>query len=311
MKIKGLHDFLEKALSNPALCWQSQGVQELGALHVPDQILGEFPALFRGDIHRLWAGWFLGTCVDVDRLAASKVRYPSIYKEVLDFCSLEFGLEYQAKELARALARLTDSEVSRLSSCSSRKAVSTENRQHLVDLADGQPRCWVCGYKFLPEAVENFLEGKQLHSLPAPLLVDMFKPIGLNENDMRIEVDHVHPHSLGGGNEENLRIACGWCNRYKSNHTALYDVSGVDRKANVKGDYYSLPHSLWVVRMLAIVGKSEVSGVDAQHAELTVTIRRRNGKATPPNLKVVSCEERPSWQLQSLDTVRRLIKCKE
>lgn len=309
MKTKELLNFLENALDDPALCWKPEELQRIGYLLVPEQVFGEYPALLRGDIHRLWAEWFLGAFVDVNRFAVGEVSYANIYKSVREFCLSALGTKPPVGHLAKVIARLADEEVTRLKRSAKRKGLPIDDRQLMVDLADGRPRCWVCGYRFAEEAIENFLKGKFQHELPAPLLVDIFKPIGLTSRDMQIEVDHVFPFSRGGGDEENLRIACGWCNRHKSNYASLYDTAGVDRVGKTKSGYYSLPQPLWVVRLLALSGASEYSGKTARDCELTVTLRNPNGKATPPNLVVVSSEgEIPSEQLQNWESALRIIK---
>lgn len=296
-------------MHDPALSWQPGDLQHIGALQVPEQIFGEYPALFRGDIHRLWAEWFLFACADVDRLAAGEVSYASIYKDIREYCISEFGTQQSVEALAKALARLADKEAVRLKRTAKRKVSSAADRQLMVDLADGRPRCWVCGYKFLDEAIENFLKEKLHYELPRPLLVDIFKPIGLKNRDMQIEVDHIYPFSRGGGDEENLRIACGWCNRHKSNHASLYDAAGVDRGFKTRSGYFSLPQPLWVVRLLALTGKSAYSRKTTLDSELTVTLRRQTGKATPPNLVVVCSEDEiPSEQLQSWEMANKILK---
>lgn len=308
MNATELQRFLDNALGERANCWQQGGVNALGALSAPDSLFGAYPSLFRGDVHRLWAEWFLGACVDVDRLARDASSYPLIYKTVRDYCVQAAQPAFAAEELAKVLARLANEEACRLRVQQKRPSISRGDRQLMVDLADGQPRCWICGYKFRDEAIDNFLECKQTHSIPAPRIVDLFKPIGLKPRDMGVEVDHVLPLSKGGSDGDNLRMACGWCNRHKSNHASLYDVGGGDRPASAAGTYYSLPQPLWVVRMLAHTGRSELSGTSSNEAELTVTLRRAGGKATPPNLRVVTCEESPIEQRVSLEKAIQIMR---
>lgn len=308
MKAKELQNFLERALSDPAHNWQQDTMQSIGALHVPEQLLGEYPSLFRGDIHRLWADWFVGECVDVHKLVHSDVSYPYIYSEVNEFCIAKFGLKDSVRTLAKSLAKIANSEVLRLKNIERRKSLSIEERQTMIDLTNGDPRCWVCGYRFLPEAVDNFLECTH-YPLKLPLLVDIFKPIGIFERDLQIEVDHIHPYSKGGGKDENLRIACGWCNRNKSNNSSFYDVAGVDRRIKTHDGYCSLPQPFWVVRLLAILGASENSNHTTKSHELTVTLRNLKAKATPQNLVVRSYDDGvPSSQFQSRENVLRMIK---
>jgi hypothetical protein len=176
-----------------------------------------------------------------------------------------------------------------------RVTVDHNTKRLLLDLAGKkQPRCWICGASFSNEAIDNYLYMRN-YRLPVPYFIDVLKPRGLEECDLRIEIDHVFPFSEGGAeSSDNLRLACGWCNRRKRELVSIYDVAGKPLKAkrNQIG-LHTLPQPFWVVRLLGLVQKCEHSdGCDAtaQDSELTVQLANSRGSANPANLRVVCYE---------------------
>jgi hypothetical protein len=125
----------------------------------------------------------------------------------------------------------------------------------------------------------------------------VYKPRGLIERDLRIEIDHVFPFSQGGQDEDNLQLACGWCNRHKSAHLSIYDVEGQPRSAGQNSlGISSVPQPFWVVRLLALNRTCEYqSGCtrSVQTAELTVAAIRESGALNPTNLRVTCREHDP------------------
>ncbi len=297
MRASSIQKFMQAALVDPIACWQAHGLQQIGDLQVPDDMYGNRSWMFRGDIHRLWAEWFLGACVDIVRLKEKNATYPYLYSEIYDYFVAEFGPTESAITLAREIASLANYKLDQMRNSDPRKVLNERERQALVDLEDGKPRCWVCGYAFSDEAISNFIH-RSSHKIPLRRLVDVMTLKGLIEKDLRIEVDHVFPFSKGGSHDgANLKLACGWCNRYKSDYTSIYEVPGHARKIKtLAGKYFSVPQPFWVVRILALA--SNVEQPFAKDCEFTVTWKNINAKATPPNLKIVPYSELPVEQLQ-------------
>jgi hypothetical protein len=144
-----------------------------------------------------------------------------------------------------------------------------------------------------------------------PAFVDAYRPRGVHENDLRIEIDHVIAVAAGGSQSGNLRLACGWCNRHKSARQVVYDATSELRELSLSGRWtLRLPPAFWVVRLLALRGRCEdASGCSARstNAELTVAPLIRTGAPTPTNLWVTCQKHDPlrERRLVAADVFRR------
>ncbi|MFI9633598.1 HNH endonuclease [Nocardia sp. NPDC051929] len=162
-----------------------------------------------------------------------------------------------------------------------------------------EPRCYLCGYCFKDSARDRFL-GRPIDR-PEPLaLVDFVRPRGRTSRDLCIEIDHVTPLAAGGNNEvENLRLACGWCNRVKSSHTNLFDTTSwaLGKINHPTLGVVAIPQPLWVLRFVATRGRCESpTGCSARlaNSEIFVAPRRRGGALTPTNLAAF-CQRHDPW----------------
>jgi hypothetical protein len=305
-----LHDFLSASLAEPGAPWSREGLRSIARLQVPDRVLGTMGDVLRGDVHRQWASWFLGTICDVDAYARSGTEYAYIFADVLG-CIRTTMTELNAlevEELASQTAKLAHAEARRRACNRARTPLDRALRQQLVDFAEGKPHCWVCGWRFQPEAIDRFLELSDA-SPEAPELIDVFKPIGLNRRHLRIEVDHVAPFSRGGADSgDNLRLCCGWCNAHKSDRSSIYEVPGEARTAKGTNPGRSLPQPFWIVRVLAM--EAEHGGLSPRDNELTVALRNPKGAVNPANLIAVTYESDPmgTERFQSYEVASRMWK---
>lgn len=305
-----LHDFLSASLADPGAPWSRDGLRGIARLQVPDRVLGDMGDVLRGDAHRQWASWFLGTICDVNAYAHSQTEYAYIFADVLDRIRSTMT-ELNARdveELASQVAKLSHGEARRRAENRARTPLDTALRRQLVDLADGKPHCWVCGWRFQPEAVDRFLELSE-DPPKAPDLIDVFKPIGLNRRHLRIEVDHVAPFSRGGADSgDNLRLCCGWCNAHKSDRSSIYEVSGEPRASKGRNPGRALPQPFWVVRVLAM--EAERGGHSPKDGELTVALRNPHGAVNPANLVAVTYDSDPmgAARFQSYEVASRMWK---
>jgi HNH endonuclease len=288
-----LDDFLSASLADPGAPWSRDGLRGIARLQVPDRVFGSLEDVLRGDVHRQWASWFLGTICDVDAYARSGTEYAYIFTDVLARVRSTMT-ELSARdgnELASQVAKLAYGEARRRAGNRARTPLDRALRRQLIDCADGKPHCWVCGWRFQAEAVDRFLE---LSEDPpgVPDLIDIFKPIGLNRRHLRIEVDHVAPFSRGGADRgDNLRLCCGWCNAHKSDRSSIYEVSGESRTAGGTNAARALPQPFWVVRVLAM--EAERGGLSPKDGELTVALRNPKGAVNPANLVAVTYDNDP------------------
>jgi len=285
--------FIRKALNSDDQ-WSSSHVGELGQIAVPDLIFGpRHAAIIKGDLHSLWANWFLESIVDPAKYTADGLTYAHIYSDVLSRVKFIFSnsTKLEQEDVAKYIADLVLQRVNSMKLKRNRKSYSLEIRLALIERNVSKTRCWICGFLFLDETCDAFLNMRSLGFQHCQPFVDIYKPLGLDPRDTLIEIDHVVAHSAGGGDGANLQLACGWCNRHKGMFSSLYDVGGtaVTVRTAVHG-VRSLPRKFWTVRLLGLVQKCEhPSGCSAQvsNSELTVEPIDELGVPNPANLRVV------------------------
>lgn len=305
--------YITRALTGNGAGWEATALGDLAALAVPDGILGRRRSLLRADIGGLWATWFVESLADPRRFVGRDVSYAHLFQEVLGAVTERFGLNTTPERQALAssassiLQRMADTYAAR----SNRQPITRYQKSFLIDVAGEEPRCWICGVPFDPVAVDNFVYSER-KAVPLPLFLDVLCPRGLAPQDVAIQVDHIVPVSKGGTDEDNLALACGWCNRYKSAFLSIYDVDGRPRLPGPnKLGITSLPQPFWSVRHIATIRHCEhPGGCDRTVSSGPMTIAPQNlsGAMNPTNLRVTCLEHDPirNLRLQPPDIVRAL-----
>ena len=290
--------FLTIADSPELRRWSPEAVANAARQRVPDIMLGSSRDVLLADVNRQWAGWFIESFGDPRRYVAYADGYPEIYEDVYKNVRERLGswAEPDRRQLARAVARNIHGRVKREQDKARRVAEDSDTKQLLLDLAGSPPRCWVCGITFEDAAIESFRFGKKFSSCSPPF-VDILKPHGLHPSDKMIEIDHLEPYHEGGSRDDNLALACGFCNRYKGGYSSIYDVPGRVRnlKKNIVG-VSSLPQPFWVIRYLALIGECQhKDGCDANkyNSPLTVAPISDTGALNPQNLRVTCYRHDP------------------
>ncbi|MCV7060851.1 HNH endonuclease [Mycolicibacterium vaccae] len=289
-------NFARHLVESEDATWDETMVRDLATKVAPQGLGGTSGWLLQGDANYLWARWFLEGLADPLPYLDGRKLYPHLYKSVSDALLADAGQipADERAELARGLAKLLWREIrGRLI----RQRVNTDRETRLL-LWDLYPRCWVCGAAFSEWARARFLQENSVTAERTPPFVDFYRPRGAALNDLRIEVEHVVPHSAGGRSEmHNLRLSCGWCNRAKSNRTLIYDAEAATSSLRHPTlGIVSVPQPFWVVRFLAMRGRCEnVSGCSSRTTthELTVAPRNAQGTPNPANLIVVCREHDP------------------
>lgn len=279
---------------NSAKSWDNAEYSKLGTLFVPDKIMGaRRKSLLRGDINIQWGSWFIESIVDPYQYIPFSKDYSNILEDsFLNIKNIFTHLTHtEQHQLACIAAEEVFKKVQFLRQTNKRSIFSREERFYLLEDSGVTPRCWICGHNFSQEAIDSFIDQKK-YNIPKPIFIDIFKPSGINDRDLKIEIDHVYAHSHGGEDDlSNLKICCGWCNQYKSAFRSIYDVSGaVIRAKNNKLNISSLPQKFWIVRLLALVGKCEhESGCEKsiENSELTIEPIIKSGAPTPSNIRVI------------------------
>ena len=286
MELSHIADFLGGSLGSKKGHWSSDGVSDIASRSVPDGLLGIRSGILKADVNLVWARWFAESLCGPSCVQKAREGYAYLLSAVRVQVDQRFG-EYSNEErngLSKVMARFVLEEANQLQF--KRKVLTRNERLLLLDLAGGEPRCWVCGYKFERLAIDNFLGGFRPSLLKT--YVDFMKP-RLTARDYLIEVDHIDPFAEGGGGDANLAIACGWCNKTKGARRSLYDVRTsplLFKHPNL--GLKSVPHPFWVVRMLAIRGRCEEPscGRKVTDFELTAQARNPEGAVNPMNIMI-------------------------
>lgn len=298
MEFAEISSFFDTTADKLEALWDIQSLSNIANQRVPDFIMSGRGTLLRADIHILWTQWFVESICDPEIFADSHLGYAYIVNIVQKTIPSIFpGIpEQERNELTKYLARLVEKEVKRRKS-RKRISVSLETRKLLWDICVPEPRCWICGYKFTKWAENKFLGYTNHKEAPLPQFVDYMTLHGLTEHDISVEVDHTLPFSKGGNEEDNLSLACGWCNSHKGDRISLYDVAVKPRKLeHPKLKKQSIPHSFWVVRLLSVRRCCEYEGgcdKTVDNAQLSIIPRHPEGAMNPTNLRVTCSEHDP------------------
>lgn len=307
-------DFLNALLRDRSAAWSVDAISTVSGLSVPDRILGRRRSdLLKSDIRFQWADWFVEGLSDSFRYLDPTITYPHIFSDVHVAVEKAFpdATKPERADLARLAANIIERNANSIRRKKERVRTGREQRIVLLELSGSPPRCWICGLKFSDVAIDNFMDGSSHMHPPSPF-IDILKPIGLKQQDLRIEIDHVHPFSHGGEEDDNLRLSCGWCNRQKSAMQSLYDVEGKPLRAgNNTFGINTLPQKFWVVRILALQRSCEHPdgcAASCDTHEMRIAPINENGAMNPANLQVTCPEHDPlkDIRLQRPDTVTAL-----
>lgn len=298
MEFAEISSFLDITADKLEEFWDIKSLSNIANQRVPDFVMSGRGTLLRADIHILWTQWFIESICDPDLFANSHQGYAHIFKTVQRRIPVIFPsiTECEKNEIAKYIARLVDKEVQRRRE-RKRISLSLETKKMLWDIYSPEPHCWICGYKFTQWAENKFLGQTNYNEAPLPHFVDYMTLHGLIERDICVEVDHAVPFSKGGWEEDNLRLACGWCNSHKGDRISLYDVSLKPRTLiHPKLGKQSIPHPFWIVRLLSVRKSCEYEGgcnQTLEDAQLTVFPRHPEGAMNPTNLRVICPDHDP------------------
>jgi hypothetical protein len=297
--------------SNP---WDVSVLSSLAGRYVPDVFFGDHSVLIRGDMGLTWGRWFIeGLCDPEVYVEQHSSSYPHIFSVVFRRVGELFPtMPHQERmEVARHAAKMVHDEAGRRQA-KRRVSPTKKQKQSLWAAAKPGPRCYLCGHRFGVDA-ENLFLGHSTISPTLPLFVDFVKLRGINDRHLCVEVDHVQAVAHGGLGGSNFRLACGWCNVFKSSKTSVYDDDDELRTVtHPRLGKTTIPKPFWIVRLLAMRGQCEWPGgcdKTVQNAELTVVPRRRGAAMNPTNLRV-TCENHDDFGADRLVALATAISMK-
>jgi len=304
MDVQALAEYLVSTHNASNDAWSEPALRQLSNRRVPQEVVGTQAWLLEADARLTWTRWFVDGLINQARYVRDEnLGYSHLYFDAQEQLQLQLPTVPldELRLAAKAVAELAWDEISRRRKLG-RQRISQQVREDLWFAAEPSPRCYLCGYLFDAHARERLLGREESVRRPAtlPMLVDFTRPRGVSVRDITVEVDHVAPVSSGGQTmQTNLRLACGWCNRVKSNRTSLYEASALIAGTIVTRELgkVAVPQPLWVLRIVATRGRCEhPSGCLARldSHELYIAPRNLSGTLNPVNA-LVYCAEHDPW----------------
>lgn len=312
-----LHLFAEKSqvLINSGTGSFQKSLVELAQQQIPIEIHGDRQTLHDADYRLLLYSWFVESICDFEKIDENtdKARVWSWIKSGLE---AHFG---SGKADSKFVSFLTEDIYNKfvLNSKKKRKPWKIALKKELIS-REIRPKCWICQREFSKEAINNFINSKKL-DIKLPSTVDFMFPRGVIARDLSIEVEHIVPFSLKGGDPDdisNLALSCGWCNSSKSNSMSIYTV-------NRNGKYYchpnlgrrSIPNRFWIVKLLMIQKNCQNCGATPtiEENKLRPILINDKGIANVNNLKVVcgSCDNIRGERMVESKTYKERVKMKK
>jgi hypothetical protein len=279
-----------------ASSWDYDAVKAMRPL--PEMFLGSQQPILQGDQYRLWLRWFLEGLVSplaVSRNASLKRLdvLAAVHKRIELMYPSEDALSQ--RELTEKITDHLYEDVQRLRLDVNRDYADRAAKAALLAERD-PPRCYICGFAFSKPAQDALLRKAMRDPVVLPKMVDVFRP-RIIKRDVSIEIEHVVPVAHGGHGRDNLRLACGWCNKYKSSKVSLYEASQVP--SQVPGfrmgphEIHELPHPFWTIRVLALRRRCQHRDGcvrTADDSEMLVSLLDWGGSPNPMNLAIY-CED--------------------
>lgn len=292
MSIDTFTHFIKSLPTAPESKWNHDSLVGLAKCDAEEALFRDRKTLLKADQLSLWTRWFLeGIASPLSFLDPTKTKFhifSVVYKSIDSIYPCSDGIS--KRELADVITEHLHAEVSRLRAHQGRDRASAEKKRELIE-SSIPPRCYLCGYAFSKEALDQFLKVKGRDPIKLPDLVDIFRPRGIVDRDLTIEIEHVVPVAASGFGDENLRLACGWCNKHKGAKLSIYDARPSPSKATYKiagKTLNELPEPFWGIRLLAIHPRCQhESGCSetTETSELFIALRDLEGSPNPTNIR--------------------------
>lgn len=289
---------IQNSVLNSEGAWDWEVQQEISHIKAPDLLLGVRRDMMHGEIIREWSKWIIEQFIDENNIK-NNITFPKVVADIYPcVCELVGNqISHEDKsEIAKAISQIVFNRINQLTAIKERRTrISLQMKKHLLSIYGPRPRCWLTGYEFTNEAIHNFTaKQSEFLQISLPILVDKYKPMGLCSRDLTIEVDHLHPFSLGGSNDiENYRLVSGWANKVKNNHITGYSMG---TRASISEALFPKRYYYWVVRLIGMRRKCEFEGCanNINNSELTVRSSLGNSKLVTPVSMQVVCKQHAS-----------------
>lgn len=289
---------IQNSVLNPDSTWDWDMQQEISHIKPPDFLMGVRRDMMHGEIIREWSKWIIEQFID-EKNINKNISLPAIINDINitigELVGKQISVE-DKKEIVKAISTIVFNRVEQLNmSKLKRSNISNKIKQDLLGIYGPKPRCWLTGYQFSDEALYNFTARKgEYLELKLPTFIDKYKPMGINHRDLSIEIDHLYPFSLGGGDDiQNYRLICGWANKVKSNHITGFSMG---TRADISNQLFPKRYYYWVVRLIGMRRKCEIEDCpnNINNSELTVRSSLGDSKLLTPVSMQVVCQHHAS-----------------
>jgi hypothetical protein len=286
-----LNAYINQVIPGISQSWYPNSLANLAILNPPREVFPNNNVICKSDMSFIWLSWFVETVYDYN-LAKDDISYAAVFSYV------RRGLVHSGfsetsgdfTEVSKSVSRLVYAYIGNIKG-RKRKQPKIATKEALLERSQSSPICWICGYRFKPEAIKRYLGDDSDFILPDTF--DYFSARGLKERDISIEIEHKQPFSSGGADIDdldNIDLSCGFCNKHKWKFLSIYDANrGLRSFQHPNLGLVSIPQPYWVIRILALAEKCSTEGCTAKKSKQQLYIDLVNplGSASPTNLKVV------------------------
>lgn len=290
----GLTEILKSAKGALLSPWNQDSLAELAHTNMPDLPVRS-AWLLEADVRAVWLRWVIEGTVPI---GSSSRNAASLVAALLGSAEAMLGDVaplLNIPERGTAARLMAEIAYAWITAQGKKRIALTTNERRLVLLDAGDPaKCWICGEPFSTLALSRFL-GESLDPFTESPYVDCFYPRGMRAGDFECQVEHVMPVAAGGTNlPENLRLACGYCNRVKHESLDIYARSSGYVSINHPSlGPLELPNPYWVCRIMAVDGQCSVCGSSSRECVLRAASSRRARYINPSNLQLYCGEHDP------------------
>ena len=200
---------------------------------------------------------------------------------------------------ARAISEMVWDDIARRR-LAGRRAIPQQIREDLWFAAEPEPRCYLCGYRSARRLATAYSDAMGAGWLMSSQCWSTSRGHA-DSTPATCRSRWTTSHRWPGGATAafNLRLACGWCNRVKSDRSSLYDAPARSQTVVTTRDLgdVAVPQPLWVLRIVATRGRCEdPTGCPARldTHELFIAARSPSVTITPVNA-LVFCSNHDPW----------------
>jgi hypothetical protein len=290
----GLAEALRSARGALLSPWNRESLAVLADANLPDLPMRS-AWLLEADVRAVWLRWLVEGAVPVGSSPRNVALLAAeLISSAEDMLAEVTPLLNQVERRAAAHV-MAEIAFAWITAESGKRVRLSKSEKRLILLAAGHPvRCWICGSQFSERAIERYLGELDEPFVPAAF-VDCFYPRGIHASDYECQVEHVTPVAAGGTNDsENLRLACGYCNKIKRESLDIYARSSTyNNIIHPALGRLRLPNPYWVCRLMAVDGTCSVCACSSRDTAIRAGPARLSSYVNPSNLRLYCADHDP------------------